>query len=295
MRKRRILSIIAMTLLVVALHAACATKEPPPEQKRYQVRGKVVSVDKNEKLVYIAHEEIPGFMMAMTMGFKLKDPRDYERLQRGDRVEATLVVQGLDSWLETLFITRPANPDADTPSEPPAKLLPMPKMGDAVPDVTLVNQDNQPITLRALRGKVLVLTFFFTRCPLPNFCPLMNMNMSKIAKQQSQNPAQASRTQLLSISFDPHDTPAVLRKYRESFVPASTKSAVAWEFVTGKPEQIRKLANFFGLSYDLKGKNAEDTVHTLRTVVINPEGKVVKIFTGNTWTVEEVLAELKGL
>jgi protein SCO1/2 len=122
----------------------------------------------------------------------------------------------------------------------------------------------------------------------------MNMNFSKIARELSKTPPVAAKTHLLTISFDPDfDTPAVLKKSRSAFDDPRAKLAVSWDFATGKKVEVRKLADFFGLSYTVKGKNAEDTVHTLRTAVISPEGKVAKVFTGNTWTVEEVLAEVR--
>jgi protein SCO1/2 len=259
----------------------------------YPFKGKVISVERQDKLVVIAHEAIPGFMDAMTMGFKLKDERDFDRLQRGDRVQASLVVQGMESWLESLFITRPTNPDA-TDDEVLPKPLPMPKPGDAVPDATLVNHDGKSFRTSALRGQTVVLTFIFTRCPLPEFCPLMNMNFAKIARELTKTPAAASKTRLLTISFDPEfDTPPVLKKTRSAFDDPNAKFAVTWDFASGKKDEVRKLADFFGLSYAVKGKNAEDTVHTLRTAVISPDGKVARVFTGNAWTVEEMLAEVR--
>jgi protein SCO1/2 len=289
----------ALLALLVLTSSGCAKKEPPPspstEQKRYQVRGKVISVEKADKMVVLAHEDIPGFMEAMTMGFKLRDPRDLDRLQRGDRVEATLVLQGMESWLETLFITRPQNPDASDAEVLP-KPLPMPKPGDVVPDVSLVNQDGRRLRLRDLRGKNMVITFIFSRCPLPEYCPRMNMNFARLAMELDRDPTRAAKVHLLTISFDPeYDTPAVLKKSRQAFDEPGRTQAVAWDFVTGRKTEIRRLADFFGLSYTVDGKNPEETTHTLRTAVIDAERKVVKVLTGNTWTVEEVLAELRKL
>jgi protein SCO1/2 len=290
------LVILTGLILASVLATGCAKQQAPaPEQKRYQLRGKVISVERTDKLVVIAHEPIPGFMDAMTMGFKLGDERDFDRLQRGDSVEATLVVQGMNSWLETLFITRPQNPDASD-ADVLTKPLPMPNPGDAVPDLALVNHEGKRIRISDLRGKIVVLTFIFTRCPLPNFCPLMNMNFAKVAKELEREPSRAARTHLLTISFDSdYDTPAVLKKARAAFDEPNTKRAVVWDFATGKKAEIRKATDFFGLSYEVKGKNAEDTVHTLRTAVIAPDGKVAKVLTGNTWTIEEVLAEIRKL
>jgi protein SCO1/2 len=290
MKKLLGLAILLGGLLLMI--AGCAKKEPPQKEARYPLKGKVLSVDTEQKLVFVAHEEIPGFMMAMTMGFKLKDERDFARLQRGDHLQATLVVSDGDSWLEGLFITRPATPEAGL--EEPPKPLPGPKAGDRVPEVSFVNQDGRALRLSALTGKVVVLTFIFTRCPLPDFCPRMNQNFAAIARRMAADPALAARLHLLSVSFDTaYDTPPVLRKTRETFYDAKTMAGVSWDFVTGKPAEIRRAADFFGLTFEVKGKNAEDTVHTLRTAVIAPDGRVTRVFTGNLWTVEEVVEEIR--
>ncbi len=291
------LAFVSIAILALAF-SGCSSKPEAKRQeepKTFPFKGRVISVERQMKEVIFAHEDIPGFMDAMTMGFKLKDQRDFDRLQRGDRVQATLVVQGMDSWLESLFITRPENPDASDAEVLP-KPLPMPKPGDALPDVTFVTQDARPLRSSDLRGKIVVLTFIFTRCPLPNFCPLMNMNFAKIARELEKTPATAGKTHLLTISFDPdYDTPAVLKKMRSAFDEPGVKRTAAWDFVTGRKSEVKKVSDFFGLSYQVKGKDAEDTIHTLRTAVITPDGKVARIFTGNTWTVDEVLAEVRKL
>jgi protein SCO1/2 len=163
--------------------------------------------------------------------------------------------------------------------------------GDAVPDVALVNHDGKSFRLSQLRGKTVVLTFIYTRCPLPNYCPLMNRNFASIAKALEPQPDRARNTHLLSVSFDPaYDTPAVLRKTREAFRPAGSQLLTPWDFATGSPADVRKLATFFGVTYEGFGANIS---HNLRTAVIGADGKVVRVFNGNAWQPSEVLAVLK--
>ncbi|HWQ03665.1 MAG TPA: SCO family protein, partial [Candidatus Nitrosotenuis sp.] len=230
---------LPLVVLIAALTfaSACGRKEPAPEAKRYPLRGKVLSVDAQKKLVSVDHEEIPGYMAAMTMSYRLKDNSDYARLQRGDRIEATLVVAGKDYWLEGLFITRPPEGSENLP-EPPAPRA-LPKAGTAPPDVTLLTHEGKRVKLSALRGKIVVLTFIYTRCPLPDYCPRMNMNLANIGNAFESDPARATKLQLLSVSFDPeYDTPAVLRASREAYRPANLKKNVAWDFVTASKADV---------------------------------------------------------
>jgi protein SCO1/2 len=251
----------------------------------------VVSVDAKQKQVMLDHEEIPGYMAAMTMGYKLKDDSDYARLQPGDRIEATLAVTGTESWLEGLFITRPPAGAESVPE--PEKPRPLPERGTSPPDVTLVTQEGHSLRLSSLRGKFVILTFIYTRCPLPDYCPRMNMNLATIGNAFESDASRAAKVHLLSISFDTeYDTPKVLRASREAFRPAAMQKHVTWDFATGQAADIRKLADFFGLTFELKGV---DTMHNLRTAILDADGKVVRTFHGNSWTADEALAEIRKL
>lgn len=285
---------LGLTVPGIVVNVACNRQPAQSEAKdakRYMLRGKILGVNQAQKTVTIAHEDIQDFMPAMTMDFKMKDERDLARVQRGDRIEATLYVAGTDFLIETPFITRP-EPGKEDLQEPP-KPLPGPKPGDAVPDVAFVNQDNKRMSLGGLKGRTVVVTFFFTRCPMPNFCPLMNENLKKVAKDLEGDAARAGKVTLLSISFDPEfDTPRVLAENRARYRDPKQQHKVAWDFVTGKPAEVKKAADFFGVHYEGK---AADTVHNLRTAVIGPDGKVVQVFTGNEWKPEEVLAAIRRL
>ena len=269
------------------LAIGCST-EKPVETRSYPFRGTVVNVNPKAKKVMIHHEEIPGFMMSMTMEFRLADARDYARLAAGDKIEATLVVAGNESFLRDLKITK-GDPNFAAP--PGAATTKDPKPGDAVPNVLLVNHNGKQFQLREFRGRRLLMTFIYTRCPLPDFCPLMNRNFAKIAEALDKDPALARRTVLLSISFDPQfDTPEVLRQTLAANRDARHPGAAQWTFATGQPDQIAAIAEFSGLWYK---EQPDQVLHNLRTIVVGPDGKVEEVFPGNEWKPEAVLRVLR--
>jgi protein SCO1/2 len=250
-------------------------------------------VDPQRRHATIAHEEIPGYMGAMTMPFPLKEQWAYRVLTAGDRVQATLVVQGNHTWLEDLVITKdsPATADAGTAAGVP-NLGPRP--GDELPNFSLVNQDQQPIRLQQYHGKVLLLTFIYTRCPLSDFCPKMSGNFAALHQALRQDPEMYARTHLLCVSFDPaFDTPAVLRSYEIQYAESDAPETFAhWEFASGTAQEVKDLAQFFGLVY---APQSDQITHALRTVVITPEGKVFKVYRGNDWAVTDLLRDVRQL
>lgn len=269
-------------LLLLLLVASCQRHTP---ERRFELSGKVVSVDRELKEVTIAHAEIPGYMSAMTMPFALKEDWAYGVLEPGDLVKATLVVDSDRSWLEDLVITQEAAAD---PNGPPLE-APEPKAGDEVPDFPLTNQDAQRISLHQFRGQALVVTFIYTRCPLPDYCPLMSNNFGELLGAMQQNPKLAAKTQLLSISFDPeYDTPKVLKGYGTLY----TQSFDHWQFASGSAQQVKDVAGYFGLRY---WSEEDQIVHSLRTAVIGPDGRIVKLYRGNEWKAAEILRDLEGL
>ena len=284
-RLRKIMSLlaVAIVILISTFMSACRQRPIEPEQ-RYQIKGTVVSVDKRGATVTISHEEIPGYMEAMAMPFKLKDERFLSGMAEGDRVQATLVVAGLKSWLEDVVVTRETVDQSDIRS-PQARAEAKP--GDEVPDFKLIDQDGKHITLHQYRGKTLVLTFIYTRCPLPDYCPLMTDNFSEIQKLLKADAALYERTHLLSISVDPeYDTPKVLREYAARHSADTTQ----WEFATGGKDQVKQVATYFGMQY---WRDQDQVVHSLRTAIIGADGKLLKLYHGNEWKPQEIVSELR--
>ena len=239
----------------------------------------------------MAHEAIPGFMDAMTMPYKLKDPGILSELHPGDTFTADVLVpqdENADVLLDHIVIVAQAKPDYR-----PRIQYHVPAPGDQIPDFKLRNQDDRAIHLDQFHGKVLLLTFIYTRCPLPNFCPLVTRNFASIHNQLAADPQLDAKTELLSVSFDPdHDTPARLRAYGAQYLGSDAENAFAhWEFAVPAKPELFEMAKYFdvGVTY-----GADDTItHTLSTTLIGPDGKVVQFSPGNEWTPDEVLKDVK--
>jgi protein SCO1/2 len=230
-------------------------------------------------------------MEAMTMPFTLKQEWAYKALAPGDRVQATLVVSGDRSWLEQIVITKKSEVPPDISNAQPLWDLGA-KLGDDLPNFSLVNQDAHPIQLRQYRGKALILTFIYTRCPLPDFCPKMTGNFAEIHRTLQQQPVVYEKTHLLSISFDyAYDTPEVLRAYGAAFAGSDSPEIFAhWEFATGSAQEVKAVTKFFGLLYV---PETDQIAHSLRTAVITPDGKVFKVYTDNLWTPADILRDVE--
>lgn len=288
---RRACLLIFILLSGGIIFGACS--EPPDQTRaqRYELKGKIVSFNKAQQQVVIAHEAIPDFMEAMTMPFTLKEDSAYDVMRAGDAIQATLIVDDERTRLENPIITQ-AIPGGGAATEKPSDELSEPEIGASVPDVSLVNQDGKRISLQQYRGRTLVLTFIYTRCPLPDYCTLMSSNFAEIKRELNKSPEVSA--QLLSITLDPaHDTPKVLRSYGAAHTENYGNEKFAqWEFATGTPEEIQRAANFFGLSYKPEG---DEIVHSLRTAVIAPDGKLYKMYRGNEWKPAEIVRDLRDL
>lgn len=258
------------------------------QQQRYQLHGKVVSIDKQQGQVVVDGDAIPGFMAAMAMPYPVKDAHSLDQLAPGDEIRAEVVVGDGPARLENIVIVKKAGAAAA-----PVTQWHEPQPGEAVPDFTLVDEDGKRISLRQFRGKTILLTFIYTRCPLPDFCPLMSTNFSLIEEQLLKNPREFAKTHLLSISFDSkYDTPGVLQKYGEGYLQAAGETKFRhWEFAVAPPDEMQKMAKFFGLVVQ---EEQGQIVHSLSTAIITPGGKIYKWYHGNDWKSSDVLNDLLG-
>lgn len=274
---------------IFALAFLTACREP--NARRYPLVGEIVAIDRTGHQLIIRHEDIPNFMKGMTMPFAVKDPAALDRVQVGQRIKATLVVTEMKSWLEDVQVTAPA--PAPAQASPPQSELQIPTEGEAVPDFVFINQDGRRVRFSQYKGKALLLTFIYTRCPLPDFCPRMTHNFLEIEKALKQDPATYSRTHLLSISFDPQfDSPKVLHQHALAVtsMPA-TELFPHWEFVAPQSKDLEAIAHFFALS---QWKEEGQIVHSLSTAIIDRDGKLYRWYHGNSWTTEEVLRETRA-
>ncbi len=275
-------------LLVVfgALVCVGGCSQPSAEQ-RYVLTGTIVDVDVPSQKVTIRHDAIAGYMDAMTMPFRVKDSAMMGALQPGRTVTAELVVADRSSWLENVVVsTAPGTPSL--PSRVEGSTEPTP--GEPAPDFDLVDQNGKRATLERFRGRAVALTFIYTRCPLPDYCPLMTDNFAHVAEALAKDPTIAAKTELLTISIDPdYDTPKVLRQYAAR--SRGDSDGANWDFLTGDPKKVREMAEHYGLLYEI---DSDQIVHTLRTAVIAPDGRLIGVHRGNDWKPEELLRELRA-
>ena len=261
--------------------------------KRYDMRGKVVSVDRVQKRARVAHEPIPGFMEAMTMDFPIREDWVWSDLVPGVEIRADLVVDSSAKdpyWLEKIAIVASTIPGQEAvPEKTPEQI------GKTVPRLSLTNQDGKRFTFDDYRGKALAVTFIYRECPLPEFCIKMSKQFSDMANQIAADPEAKEKIRLLSVSFDPErDTPEKLKQYGQGYLgPDANDDFTIWQLAVGSDKEVRDVADFFGLKYEKDENDKTQFNHSLVTAVISPDGKVTRVFSGGRWTPDEVLAELK--
>jgi protein SCO1/2 len=284
---------VCAALLSAALLLSSCHRTPPPTAKRYSLTGRVVSIDLQNHSAVIDGDAVPGFMDAMAMPYQVKPPEALKQLSVGDSISAEIVDTQQESangepssWIENIKVTA----HAKSPPPGPGAALRTPAPGDDVPDFALTNQSGRRISLRQYRGKFLLVTFIYTRCPFPDFCPRVSGNFAEIDKQLAVNPALAG-AHLLSISFDPeHDTPKILRDY--GFSVARTHDPALfnrWEFAVAAAADLPRIADFFALTVKPEGGLI---THNLSTAVIGPNGKIVNWYHGSDWQASDLIKDV---
>ena len=284
---------LVLSLLCVSLAAsACTTRT---HERTFALQGQVQSLDLPRKLLVVKHDEIKRFMPAMTMPYEVRDGGLLNGLAPGDLIDATLVVISNGAYLSAIKKTGQApldKPPAEAPNPPTAssgfELL---KLGDMAPDGAFVDQDGKQRRFSAFKGSTVVMTFIYTRCPLPTFCPLMDRHFVALQKTFKEDPA-LKAAHLVTISFDPAtDTPAVLKGHAKTLNADLTR----WTFLTGDRDEVDQFAARFGVSVGRAMNDPRDITHNLRTAIIGADGKVVKLYTGNDWSTQEVLSDLRKI
>ena len=272
-------------LAAVVLLAACKSPEPPARE--YQLEGQILGIEAARNAVTIKHGDIKGFMPGMTMQFTVKDAALLSGKQPGDLVTATLVVSETSAHLSSLTRTGHTPLEAGAAPVPAAVLIP----GDLVPDATLVDQDDQPRQFSSFRGHRVALTFIYTRCPLPEFCPLMDRHFVAVQKAL-QSDAGMRDVRLVTMTLDPaFDRPAVMKQHA-----ARLKADPAiWTFLTGEPKEVADFSHKLGIYTESDLGTGANLTHNLRTAVIDAEGRLVKAHSGNDWTPADLVADLKAI
>jgi protein SCO1 len=269
----------SLAVVLVAI-AACHGTPAANDTARHPLTGTVVRLDRANAEIVVAHEAIDDVMPAMTMPFGVSGA--LAGVQPGDRIKAVLFVSSSGSRLEDVVVTKQASgPILTTPP-----VLPGPPIGAEVPDFQLRNHDDEPIRLRQFKGRAVILTFIYTRCPLPDFCPLMMKHFDAINRLLASRPDLAERVHLIGVSVDPeYDTPAVLTAYGKAFMTGRDPFE-RLDLATGAPAEIRAMATYFGLTYS---KDAAQVTHTLSTAIIGVDGRIVARLPSNSWRPSDAL------
>jgi len=275
--------------LLLSLLASCSHQEKKEtDLVTFPLKGEVVAIDTVKMRIMVSHEDIPNYMEAMTMPFKVHNPGFLTLVHVGDSIQAILAVSRTESWLDTVVVTvKGEEPVKLSPETTIARVL---KEGDPLPAVELTNQDGKKIHFSDFRGKAVALTFVYTRCPLPDFCIRMSNSFARIQKALAGDQSLNGKWHLITISFDPKfDTPKVLKNYGINYAA----DFATWDFATADERTISRLSDGLGLSTapDEGGLIA----HNLRTVLLDKEGKIVKVIDGNEWKPEDVIPEIQKL
>lgn len=270
-------------LPAVLLTAACT--QPAPAERQFELRGQILAVRSPTELL-VQHEDIKGFMPAMTMPYKVRDTQA-QGYQAGDLIRATLVVTDTDAWITRIEKTGTAPLPEKEATDSASTAGTFLRSGDAAPDTALIDENGQPLSLAAWRGSAVAVTFIYTRCPLPQYCPTLDRRFAAVQQLVKSNSALSGRVRLLTVSFDPDaDTAAVLRAHAKTL----GADPQIWRFASAPRGVVDRFAAAFGVS---TMREADRTItHNMRTAVIDPDGRVVTIYDGTEWTAEQLAADL---
>ena len=264
---------------------------PAFAQQKYSAKGLVLGVDKQHRIVTVSCESIPGYMDAMIMPVEMRDAKELDGLTRGAMIEFSLVVEKENSYAEAVHVKSFESLEADPlsarrlrlldgvmdPSLSPDRVL---KVGQPAPDFSLIDQNRVRVTLSQFAGKVVAITFVYTRCPFPNFCFRLTNNFARLQKRFAAE--MGRKLILLTVTMDPvHDQPEALAQYGRTW----NIDPKGWHLLTGPPVDVQKFCNRFGVAfYPDEGQ----LIHSLHTLVIDREGKLAANLEGNEFTAEEL-------
>lgn len=276
-------TIIALAATAFGL-AACGGSDT----RTYELTGQILVVKPSTSEVLVKHEDIPGFMPAMTMPYTVSNGAMLQNLEAGDLITATLKVAPERAYLSAIRRTGKAPlPEEARTTIPAAANVHLLQRGDAVPETTLIDQGT-PIKLSDFKGSALAVTFIYTRCPLAQFCPLLDRRFAEVQKIVAASPALAGNVRLLSISFDPAFD-------RDETLEAHAKKLGAdpnvWRFATADEATVDRLAAEFGINV-IREKDGTIT-HNLRTAIVAPSGRIAALLDNNAWTADDLARGLE--
>ena len=275
-------------LILFAALAGFACRAPAPAPRTFELKGQILAIDQARQEITVSHADSPGFMPAMTMPYKVRDANLLKGRTPGELIGATLVVEESDAYLQSI---RHEGVAALPDERPAARAMDLLGVGEAVRDGELVDPSGARRSLGDWRGQVLAVTFVYTRCPLPNFCPLIDRHFAAVQEQVRSSSDLQGRVHLVSVTLDPdYDTPAVLLRHagRLKADPA------VWSLLTGSREQIETFASQFGVSVVRENAQPSELVHNLRTAVIDGNGRLVTMLSGGEWEPAALIAEIRN-
>jgi protein SCO1/2 len=276
----------AWLIASTVLFSACRHDTPAP---RYPLEGQILAVVAAPPSLTIKHGDVAGLMPGMTMTFPVAEPSLLEGRSAGELVTATLEVK--DGLGRLVAITHVGSAPLPAGSNEVGLATTMLAVGDAVPDAALVDQSGHRRSLSEWRGAHTVMTFIYTRCPLPNFCPLMDQNFRTLQNELAQDPRLRGHVKLVTISFDPeHDTPEVLAAHAARL----HADPAVWTFLTGDRVVTDRVAARFGVGVIRPTDDPTQITHNLRTAVIGPDGRLAHVYAGTDWTPSTLLTDLRA-
>jgi protein SCO1/2 len=279
------LDILKRLCLPLILVLACSAFADPAASdiKSYPATGVVEKIAPDRHTATIHNQDIPGYMMEMTMDFPLQNTNELKGISPGDQVTFTVIVSQNNAWIQDLHRTGQTLPVEVNPAPAMSPAIPELKTGDLLPDGVLTAEDGREIHFSDFRGQALAFTFFYTRCPLPNYCPLMNRNFASARDAISSTANAPTNWEFLSLSFDPHnDTPEVLATFGGYYRHGNPAH---WLFASASTNTLATLAPALDLMVIHQGDSIS---HNLRTVVLDTHGRIYQQFDGNQWTPQEL-------
>lgn len=273
---------------------ACGCQAAKPSAV-YTVKGIIREISADRRMITIQHEEISGYMSAMTMPFPVKSPELLDGFVPGEEVRFRLVVFPRDAYIDWIIATQPSpgrsgDKKPSTPNSPDNQSeLHLPQSGEPAPDFDLVNQDGRAVRLSDYKGKIVALNFIYTRCPLPTYCPRLMEEFD--AAQKLLKDVMGRDVVFLTLTFDPRfDTPAVLKQYGGRY----KADYASWQLLSGEPEEIRKVASFFNVAYWISPQGTIES-HTLSAAVVDRTGRVAQFYSGQRWNASDLVRDVREL
>ncbi len=263
----------ALSLMAVACRqqpneSVASAAEPKTNLRAFTARGIVRELKRDSRTVVIAHEAISNYMGAMTMPFKVKQVTELAGLWLGDEISFRLLVSESESWIDRIVRTGRASLAETKPGTQPASETPTTKSRHPLMDYKFTNELRQAVSLSQFDGQALGITFLFTRCPIPDYCPRLSKNFAEASRKLSAMPDAPTNWHFLSVTFDPEfDTPAVLKSYAERYHYDPTH----WSFLTGPADKIAELARLSDVTFEREGSLFN---HNFRTLIINAAGQL---------------------